>query len=354
MKICDLRRNDSSQYEYLLVIDTSDLLPLGLTSTNQISCSFEIATQQSEIATERFFAQESVRRVYTLTLTNKEVFNRGSRRFFMISSLGVDLAQAHKLHAWISCSNLNVCWYPFKVSLYQKRTETDLIPICGHIDKHFKLLSNFKFEQDSSFEKVRYQTSAVNSGLEYFQPASHDSFSASLRANLVSDSLWLSIFLDQRWSYFNRAARSTVAIMTICLSALANIMFYREKEGPLIEIGPLKIDPTMPFIAAITVVISVVPSVIISFVFYRVAPYRVLSPKWYYLRTLNNITTVGLICGSVVFSGFYALTLKPNQVSKWISAQLMSLLLDILLIPFIRIIVMTLGKETVTLTTNSE
>ena len=345
IRICDLRRTDSNQYQYLLVIDTSDLLPLGLTTTNQISCSFEIATSQSEIATERFFAQKSIRRSHTLTLPQNEVFSRGSRRFFMVSSLGIDLDLADKIHAWISCSDPDVCWYPFRISLYRMRTGNNEIPTFGQIDDHFDLLSDYKFQQESSFEKVRYQTSAINS---VHDPPLSNTFRSSLRANLMSDNLWLSIFLDQRWSYFNRAARSTVAIMTVCLAAIANIMFYRGQEGPQIEIGPLKIDPSMPFVAAVTGAITVVPSVIVSFVFYKVAPYRNLSPKWYYLRTLNYIVATGLISGSVVFSGFYALTLEPNQVYKWVSAQLMSMLLDIVFIPFIRIFIITFVKYIIT------
>ena len=58
-----------------------------------------------------------------------------------------------------------------------------------------------------------------------------DNFIKSFRQNLFSNNLWFSIFIDQPWTYFNRTARSSVAIMTISLSAISNIMFYRDIEG---------------------------------------------------------------------------------------------------------------------------
>jgi len=50
--------------------------------------------------------------------------------------------------------------------------------------------------------------------------------------------------------------------MTISLSAISNIMFYQNIEGRQIDLGPLIIDPALPYICVVTGVISVIPSVI--------------------------------------------------------------------------------------------
>jgi len=108
------------------------------------------------------------------------------------------------------------------------------------------------------------------------------SFEQRLVANFLSDNLWFSIFVRRTLSSYNRQARITVAMLTIFLATLGNVMFYRGTAGPQIQIGPIYFSPSLPFTSFITTLMSVVPSVLITFVFERTGRVSELRLKNYF------------------------------------------------------------------------
>jgi len=70
------------------------MLHLGVLPTDQISCWFQLPVIESEIETEKFFAKDSIFRSYSFRLDGGRSFTRGSQTYFLISSVGADLANA--------------------------------------------------------------------------------------------------------------------------------------------------------------------------------------------------------------------------------------------------------------------
>jgi len=81
-----------------------------------------------------------------------------------------------------------------------------------------------------------------------------------------------------------------------------------------------------------------------SLIFSRIAPYRTLGRKCYFIRPLTYTIIVLVVTTSVSFSGFYGLTLKQSQVYKWLTAQILSIMLDILFVPIVRTFIITVYK----------
>ena len=78
------KNQDDMKYDYLLVIDTTDLIPLGLSPTNQISCCFQFPVHESEIFSERFFSDGYVYRSYCFHLEVGCLRNLFLRKFLTL------------------------------------------------------------------------------------------------------------------------------------------------------------------------------------------------------------------------------------------------------------------------------
>ena len=333
-----------------MVIDTSLSSPLGADTADDIFISYHFAElrKTSVFETVSTPAESGFRRVYSVKLNNGLKYDRGSRRLVLFSANGVDLEKCYSIKIWVNFAGKDVIWSPARISVYKPKSRK--IPFIGDIEDHFNLVCRFDFNQTLSMTSTVTQLSAFNtkSKISSFSTGQKRSFEERLIANFLADNLWFSIFIRRTLSNYNRQARITVAILTLCLAALANVMFYRETSGPQLQLGPIYFSPSLPFITLVTTLMSVVPSTLITFLFENTASRRLKDIpstsywKWSWLwRPMGYTFSILTILASVVFSIFYALSMEKNQVDKWIGAQLVSILLDIIFIPFVRIFIIT-------------
>lgn len=137
--------------------------------------------------------------------------------------------------------------------------------------------------------------------------------------------------------------------MTICCATLANIMYYRDLPGPIWKLGPFSFSPSSLYISVITALMTALPATFFGAIFQRTTPQVVSkygNPKFFppYLSVLRKLCyfCCGMISiGALTFSVFYSMTMDGHAVKQWIGAQIVSIVMDILLMPFIRVMIIT-------------
>ena len=217
-------------HNYLISIESTNSLSIGAHPAKNVILSFTFHPSASANVFERVcIPEEGLERIYSIN-QHEGSFSRGSRRLVLISGIGLPLEKAYKVTTWVNFEGQNVFFLPAKITLYRIKKSTKLNQrIIGDVDRDFQEVCTFLFRAELSLTSTTKAAVAYNSNTEIAKwiPVKTKTFLYRLHDNLLRDNLWLSIFLNRTWSNFNRRARITVAILTLVVANLTNIMYYK-------------------------------------------------------------------------------------------------------------------------------
>ena len=150
----------------------------------------------------------------------------------------IPLEYALRAKVWMNIETTDAVWSPKKITIMKPLVPVSALPEVGSLPDWFEEVSNFKFSGDIlSLHADEDSLSALSSnylqylGMRETPPMfSIDSYYQSLMTNLVDENLWISVFLKNGWTPFNRSARITTAVFAMSLVSLGNMMWYKQDQ----------------------------------------------------------------------------------------------------------------------------
>ncbi|XP_052243454.1 polycystic kidney disease protein 1-like 2 [Dreissena polymorpha] len=187
----------------------------------------------------------------------REEFSTGSVMTFLMATRK-HLGTLEHMCIWHDNSGEgdNASWYLNQVSVY---------------DAHTKQAYTFVAEKWLSVETevfVNMNAKSENEPIEF-----ESRFFYQTRDRLSESHMWVSIFYRPQISPFTRVQRLSCALVYICLTMIANAMFYKTESDyespPLLQAGPFRFTAQQIFVSITCALITTPPVMLLMVIFKR-------------------------------------------------------------------------------------
>ena len=292
------------------------------------------------------YGEESASDVISLTaagMKDRELFSQGNTDNFLIS-VPQPLGSLVKVQIGHDNSGKTASWFLSEISVVDSQTGQQWLFTC------YRWLALER--EDGNTTRVFYSDSVEGSEVEFKRK-----FSILQKTGFADEHLWWSVVSKQPGDSFTRVQRASCCCCFLFLFMVTSAMFYETEiaNQQTITIGPFKVTPSQLIIAVETVLITLPPSALITFLFRKSESKnnaqgtrydhtnnkkrRCLLPHFFvYIAWFLCVSTA---ITSALFTVFYSLMWRGEKSSRWLSSVVLSLSGDVFISQPIKIIIVS-------------
>ncbi|XP_078352373.1 polycystin family receptor for egg jelly-like [Oculina patagonica] len=292
------------------------------------------------------YGLESASDVISLTTagkTDRELFVQGNTDNFLIS-VPQPLGPLVKVQIGHDNSGKTASWFLSEISVVDSQTGQQWLFTC------YRWLALER--DDGNTTRVFYSANVEGSEIEFKRK-----FSMLQKTGFADEHLWWSVVSKQPGNSFSRVQRASCCCCFLFLFMVTSAMFYETETAnqQTITIGPFKVTPSQLIIALQTVLITLPPSVLITFLF-RNSGFKnnaqgrrydhMNSQKRQCLLPHFCVYIAWFLCistaiTSALFTIFYSLMWRGEKSARWLSSVVLSLTGDVFVSQPVKIIMVS-------------